>query len=43
VIADVIGDCADTIHVALSASTSDKAHYGAHEKVEGSGKPWLSM
>jgi Flp pilus assembly protein CpaB len=27
VIADVIGDCADTIHVALPASTSDKAHY----------------
>jgi hypothetical protein len=27
VIADVIGDCADTIHVALSASTSDKARY----------------
>jgi hypothetical protein len=25
VIADVIGDCADTIHVALPASTSDKA------------------
>jgi hypothetical protein len=22
---------------------SDKAHYGAHEKVEGSGKPWLSL
>ena len=27
VIADVIGDCADTIHVALPASTSDKAGY----------------
>ena len=27
VIADVSGDCADTIHVALSASTSDKARY----------------
>jgi hypothetical protein len=30
VIADVIGDCADTIHVALPASTSDKASYVAH-------------
>jgi hypothetical protein len=27
VIADVIGDCADTIHVALPASTSDNGHY----------------
>jgi hypothetical protein len=30
VIADVIGDCADTIHVALPASTSDNGHYVAH-------------
>jgi hypothetical protein len=30
VIADVIGDCADTIHVVLPASTSDKPAYGAH-------------
>ena len=31
VIADVIGDCADTIHVALPASTSDKACYVPHD------------
>jgi hypothetical protein len=39
VIADVIGDCADTIHVALPASTSDKARYVNFSVVAGVSHP----